>query len=335
MKSILRTLVSCVVLGTCTLSLRAEEPTETQTEVEAYVRELNVKKENFEEAMESQVSPRLDAIRETFRESLQEMESHLLALRRDPNDEARKEAYEQSLNKALTNSQQVLEEFSAIEPQAMKAFNQFSRSVETAIGKAEAGLAKSNQDLREYAERKVRLTAALEKLAAQHEQILTSASPRLDPDLALDVKLTATDLDVATQYEMLSKVDLDYSKTLLKELKQQKSELSQIQQNLRVSVHKADGMQLILRKISDIKAKGNSVRTLNLRLHAIAKSMPDIGTDLKRMEGLFQTFVNHDPILHPSSRKNIVARQVTAGNEIEILKRFLPQSKKELVHVKP
>lgn len=331
-----KTLLCCVVLVTSIPSTHAEESSAKPQEAEAYVAELNVEKETFEDNMVQNVKPRLDAIRETFRESLLEMESHLLALRRDPNDEQRKEAYEQSLNKALADSQQVLQAFSEVEPQAMKAFQQFAGSLETAVEKAQEGLAQAKLDQRDYAERKVRLTAALEKLAQQHETVLTSTSTSLDPELALDVRLMAADLDIAIQYETLSQVDLDYSKTLLDELKQQKAELIQLKQNFAVNVHKADGMQLVLGKISEIKAKGESIRKLNLRLQALASAMPSIGKDLAKMDGLFHTFVSHDPILQPSSRKQVVKSQVTAGNEIEILKKFLPQStRKELAHVNP
>jgi len=162
---------------------------------------------------------------------------------------------------------------------------------------------------------------------------LTSTTTNLDPELALDIRLMAADLDFATQYETLSNVDLEYSKTLLEELKLQKAELNQLQANFSVNVHKADGMQLVLGKISEIKAKGESIRKLNLRLQTLAKSMPSIGKDLAKMEELFHTFLNHDPTLQPSSRKQITKRQLAAGKEIEILKRFLPQSKKELANV--
>lgn len=326
-RSTFTTLLCCLALVAGISSTRAEESSAKPQEAEAYVHELKVEKKTFEDKLVQEVKPRLDAIRETFRESLLEMEGNLLALRRDPNDEARKEAYEQSLNKALADSQQVLQAFSEVEPQAMKAFGQFAGSLETAIEKSGEGLAQAKQDQREYAERKVRLTAALEKLAQQHETVLTSTSTSLDPELALDVRLMAADLDIATQYETLSQVDLEYSKTLLEELKQQKAELTQLKQNFAVNVHKADGMQLVLGKISEIKAKGESIRKLNLRLQTLANAMPSIGKDLAKMDGLFHTFVNHDPILQPSGRKQTVKSQVTAGNEIEILKRFLPQSK--------
>jgi disulfide oxidoreductase YuzD len=293
-RRIIQTFLCCLVLVAGDSFVHTEEASAQPQEAEEYIYELYTLENNLVE----EVKPRLDAIRKTFQESRLEIESHLLALRRDFDDEKRIEAYKSSLNQAKINFQQVLQKFSDIEPQMMKGFQQWASSLEPAVGELKEDLSKAKQDQRKYAERKVRLKAILENLAQQHATVLTSTSISLDPDLALNVRLIAADLDIATQYETLSQLDFKFLKTMLDELKQQKAMLPQLKHNFSVNVHKANGKQLALGKLSEIKSNRESIHKLLLRGLHLLNVMSSFENDLGEMVCLFNSFLNHDRINH-------------------------------------
>lgn len=227
-----------VMAGTLVLAtgegLQAQSPEgESGQPFDVHLRNLESKKTDFEKLVMEELNPQRSEIRETFKKTIHDLDDHLVALRKDPNDEARKAAYEETLSLAITQAMGFLGDYQQLEGRTMSRIGQMSDALRDAREACLNQEKASQKEVAEYQERSVAVRQKLEELARNFADVI-QRDGTLPPDVELDVRLLEADLTVAEQTAAFAEIAQQDMRLTANDLHSQMAELTELKGSLKV-----------------------------------------------------------------------------------------------------
>jgi len=328
MKRVVWVIASALILASQPSPLMAQsakKKVQQPQEFEVYLRNLEAKKTDCEELVNTELNPQRSEIRKTFAKTVGQLEDHLVALRQDPTDKSRQAAYEETLSLAITQAMGFLGNYHDLESKAMRRLGEMKTALTEARQACIEQEKASKKKAAEYQERAESIRKQLALLAEKYAHLFDSGG-ELPAEVALDVRLLEADAMYAEQSAQFAGIAQQDMKLTAADLQDQLYVLSDATSGLKVSFRQAAGQRMLLSQVASIKERRLTAKAMRSRLGAFAQLAAGLSEDSQQVDRLFLTLFKDGRGQSETSKDRKPTRRVSSEQGLAILKRYANRS---------
>ncbi len=189
------------------------------------------------------------------------------------------------------------------------------------------------QELKQQQAQTGAIEAKLADLADKYRTMLTSSQPKLPREVDLQIRTLEVDLAVAKQNAQFAELAVHDFENVQSEIEHQTEELDDLRASLEVTFIQAEGQQVLLGKIGELRSRRAQAQRLGTNIAQMGPLVAQATQQNEKVNELIQKFLDHDfrPRADGTRKAKSIATRGGDASGVAILKKYLKTSNETAV----